>query len=260
MGRMKFEEAMTDLETEYTVNKRDSLEHLKRRIKLHLKPWFRGRRMTKITTADVNAYVQRRQEQKRGRGDHQPRAGDPEARVHPRDPGRQAAAGAPAVHRHAPGAQRPDGVLRGGPVRGGEGAAAGGAPSRGRVRVSHRLARALGGAAARMAARRPEGRHRHAGPRHDEERRGADPIYVTAALRTLLEAQKAASEALAKTQETDHPAGVPSPREADPRASTRRGGTRARRPAVPASSCTTSGGRRSATTSGPASPNGWRWR
>ena len=25
-------------------------------------PWFRGRRMTKITTADVNAYVQRRQE------------------------------------------------------------------------------------------------------------------------------------------------------------------------------------------------------
>ena len=64
MGRMKFDEAMTDLETEYTVNKRDSLEHLKRRIKLHLKPWFRGRRMTKITTADINAYVQRRQEQK----------------------------------------------------------------------------------------------------------------------------------------------------------------------------------------------------
>src|SRR5688572_23852012 len=62
MGRMKFEEAMTDLETEYTVNKRDSLDHLKRRIKLHLKPWFRGRRMTKITTADVNSYVQRRQE------------------------------------------------------------------------------------------------------------------------------------------------------------------------------------------------------
>ena len=53
---------MTDLETEYTVNKRDSLEHLKRRIKLHLKPWFRGRRMTKITAADINAYVQHRQE------------------------------------------------------------------------------------------------------------------------------------------------------------------------------------------------------
>ena len=63
MGRMKFEEAMTDLESEYTVNKRDSTNHLKRRIKLHLTPWFRGRRMTKITTADVTAYVQRRQDQ-----------------------------------------------------------------------------------------------------------------------------------------------------------------------------------------------------
>ena len=63
MGRMRFDEAMADLETEYTVNKRDSLAHLKRRIALHLKPWFGGRRMTKITTADINAYVQRRQEQ-----------------------------------------------------------------------------------------------------------------------------------------------------------------------------------------------------
>jgi len=62
MNRFKFDEAMRDIETEYSVNKRDSLEHLKRRIKLHLMPWFRGRRMTKITTADVNSYVQRRQE------------------------------------------------------------------------------------------------------------------------------------------------------------------------------------------------------
>jgi integrase len=63
MGRLKFDEAMTDLESEYTVNKRDSLNHLKRRIKLHLKPWFRGRRMTKITGADITAYVQHRQGQ-----------------------------------------------------------------------------------------------------------------------------------------------------------------------------------------------------
>jgi integrase len=61
MARMKFDEAMTDIETEYTVNKRDSLDHLKRRIALHLKPWFRGRRMTKITTADITAYVEHRQ-------------------------------------------------------------------------------------------------------------------------------------------------------------------------------------------------------
>jgi integrase len=63
MGRLKFDEAMTDLETEYTVNKRDSLDHLKRRITLHLKPWFRGRRMTTITTADITAYVEHRQKQ-----------------------------------------------------------------------------------------------------------------------------------------------------------------------------------------------------
>lgn len=61
MARLKFDEAMTDLEAEYTVNKRDSLAHLKRRIALHLKPWFRGRRMTKITTADITAYVEHRQ-------------------------------------------------------------------------------------------------------------------------------------------------------------------------------------------------------
>ena len=62
MARFKFDEAMADLETEYTVNQRDSLSHLKRRIALHLAPWFRGRRMAKITSADVNAYVKRRHE------------------------------------------------------------------------------------------------------------------------------------------------------------------------------------------------------
>ena len=61
MGRLRFDEAMADIETEYTVNKRDSLDHLKRRIMLHLKPWFGGRRMTTITAADINAYVEHRQ-------------------------------------------------------------------------------------------------------------------------------------------------------------------------------------------------------
>jgi integrase len=64
MGRLRFDDAMTDLETEYTVNKRDSLSHLQRRIKLHLKPWFGGRRMTKITAADINAYAEHRQKHK----------------------------------------------------------------------------------------------------------------------------------------------------------------------------------------------------
>src|SRR5687767_519551 len=64
MTRLKFDQAMADLESEYTVNKRDSLAHLKRRIKLHLMPWFRGRRMTQITTASITAYVEHRQGQK----------------------------------------------------------------------------------------------------------------------------------------------------------------------------------------------------
>jgi integrase len=63
MARLKFDAAMADLETEYTVNKRDSLEHLKRRIKLHLKPWFSGRRMASIRMADITAYVEHRQKQ-----------------------------------------------------------------------------------------------------------------------------------------------------------------------------------------------------
>ena len=46
-----------------------------------------------------------------------------------------------------------------------------------------------------MTQRQSEGRHRHAGPRHDEERRWADPLLTTA-LGTLLEAQEKASEAL----------------------------------------------------------------
>jgi integrase len=61
MARMRFEDAMKDLETEYEVNRRDSLDHLKRRIKLHLTPFFRGRRMGSLRTADINAYVQERQ-------------------------------------------------------------------------------------------------------------------------------------------------------------------------------------------------------
>ena len=63
MHKMRFDEAMTDIETEYTVNGRDSLDHLKRRIKLHLKPWFGGKKLTAITTADIHAYVAHRQKE-----------------------------------------------------------------------------------------------------------------------------------------------------------------------------------------------------
>lgn len=60
VGRLRFDKAAEDLENEYTVNNRRSLDELKRRIKKHLSPFFGGRRMSTITSADVNAYVAQR--------------------------------------------------------------------------------------------------------------------------------------------------------------------------------------------------------
>jgi integrase len=60
IGRFRFEDAATDIENEYAINKRKSLDNLKRRIKLHLTPFFGGRRMSTITAADVRAYAKKR--------------------------------------------------------------------------------------------------------------------------------------------------------------------------------------------------------
>ena len=62
IGRMRFEEAAGDLLTEYQANKRKSYANVERRIRLGLEPFFRGRRMTHISTADVNRYITARQE------------------------------------------------------------------------------------------------------------------------------------------------------------------------------------------------------
>ena len=62
IGRMRFREAADDLLSDYQVNKRKSLADVKRRIDLGLEPFFRSRRMTQISTADVNRYIQGRQE------------------------------------------------------------------------------------------------------------------------------------------------------------------------------------------------------
>jgi len=63
IGRLRFDEAATDLKTEYEVNGRRSADELKRRIDKHLTPYFGGRRMTSITTSDVRNYIAHRQEQ-----------------------------------------------------------------------------------------------------------------------------------------------------------------------------------------------------
>src|SRR5580765_308306 len=49
VGRLRFEEAAADLVNEYKVNNRRSLDELERRLDKHLKPFFRGRRMSTVT-------------------------------------------------------------------------------------------------------------------------------------------------------------------------------------------------------------------
>jgi integrase len=63
INRLRFDAAAADLETEYRVNRRRSADELARRIRLHLTPFFGGRRMASITPADVRAYIAHRQEQ-----------------------------------------------------------------------------------------------------------------------------------------------------------------------------------------------------
>jgi hypothetical protein len=62
ISRFRFNEAAADLTTEYRVNGRRSLDEVERRLRLHLMPFFGGRRMAAITTSDVRAYIAHRQE------------------------------------------------------------------------------------------------------------------------------------------------------------------------------------------------------
>jgi integrase len=59
-ARLTFDDAAKDLETEYTVNGRKTLKHLQRRIKLHLKPWFGGKRLSEIGTSQIRAFTAER--------------------------------------------------------------------------------------------------------------------------------------------------------------------------------------------------------
>ena len=57
MGRVTFEDAATDVLNDYKINGRKSHAVTKRRLELHLRPVFRGKRLIAITTADVRAFV-----------------------------------------------------------------------------------------------------------------------------------------------------------------------------------------------------------
>src|SRR5690606_29904985 len=64
IGQLRFEDAAKDLITDYEVNGMRSIGVLKRRITLHLAPWFGGRRMATISSADVRASIAHRQAQR----------------------------------------------------------------------------------------------------------------------------------------------------------------------------------------------------
>ena len=61
MGRLRFEEAAADVVNGYKTNGKGSIDEVERRIAKHLAPFFGGRRMAAITTADVRTYVVQRQ-------------------------------------------------------------------------------------------------------------------------------------------------------------------------------------------------------
>jgi len=61
VGRIRFEEAATDLLNDYRSNGKRTLDDLERRVDKHLRPYFEGRRLAAITTADIRSYIAARQ-------------------------------------------------------------------------------------------------------------------------------------------------------------------------------------------------------
>ena len=62
-GRLRFEDAVADVVNDYTTNGKKTAEQVARRIRVHLLPFFGGRRMAAITTAEARAYVAKRLEE-----------------------------------------------------------------------------------------------------------------------------------------------------------------------------------------------------
>jgi integrase len=60
--RLTFDDAVKDVQADYTTNRKRSTAELTRRITLHLTPVFGGRRLSSITSADLRAFSARRLE------------------------------------------------------------------------------------------------------------------------------------------------------------------------------------------------------
>ena len=62
VGRMKFDELADDVVNDYLINGRRSLKQLEIRFRLHLLPFFGGKRAAAITTSDIRKFIAKRQE------------------------------------------------------------------------------------------------------------------------------------------------------------------------------------------------------
>src|SRR5688572_28448826 len=62
--KLTFDDAVKDVQSDYTANGKKSKRELDRRIKQLLTPYFGGRKLSAITTADLRAFVARRLEAK----------------------------------------------------------------------------------------------------------------------------------------------------------------------------------------------------
>jgi integrase len=62
IGKLLFDDAVKDVVADYKANGKKSTDDVERRNKLHLEPYFGGRRIATITTSDLRAYVSARRE------------------------------------------------------------------------------------------------------------------------------------------------------------------------------------------------------
>ena len=62
VGRYRFEEAAAAILADYRINDQRSVDTIERRIRLHLAPWFGGRRMAALTPSDIRDFAVARQE------------------------------------------------------------------------------------------------------------------------------------------------------------------------------------------------------
>src|SRR5207249_2747772 len=61
--KVTFEELAELIKTDYKINGKKSLPDVEQKLRLHLRPFFGHKRAHDITTADVKAYIDRRQEE-----------------------------------------------------------------------------------------------------------------------------------------------------------------------------------------------------